>query len=80
MSKPKILLLSAYHAQSHHYWAEQLLSLQAFDWLPGWVISFGLPILPYLIPIVVLALISADATMIRRNAPASLGRSFAPSR
>ena len=39
MSKPKILLLSAYHAQSHHYWAEQLLSLQAFDWqllsLPG---------------------------------------------
>ena len=56
------------------------LRLQAFDWLPGWVISFGLPILPYLIPIVVLALISADATMIRRNAPASLGRSFAPSR
>ena len=55
------------------------LRLQVFNWLPGWIISFGLPILPYLIPIIVLALISADAAMIRRNAPASLGRSFNPS-
>ena len=55
------------------------IRLQVFSWLPGWVVSFLLPILPYLIPIIVLTLISADATMIRRNAPASLGKSFTPS-
>jgi general nucleoside transport system permease protein len=37
-----------------------------------------LSMLPYLATIVVLAIISRDATAIRRNAPASLGRPFHP--
>jgi simple sugar transport system permease protein len=40
--------------------------------------SQWLAMLPYLATIVVLALISRDATMIRMNAPASLGRPFHP--
>jgi simple sugar transport system permease protein len=39
-----------------------------------------LSMLPYLATIVVLALISRDATMIRMNAPASLGRAYHPER
>jgi simple sugar transport system permease protein len=37
-----------------------------------------LAMLPYLATIVVLALISRDATTIRLNAPASLGKSYQP--
>lgn len=50
--------------------------LQLIDNMPGWFETLLLPSLPYLLPIVVLALISADATMIRRNAPGSLGKTF----
>ena len=50
--------------------------LQNVDGLPEWFVPLFLPILPYLVPIVVLALMSADATMIRRNAPACLGKTF----
>ena len=32
MSKPKILLISAYHAQSHDYWAQSLCRLESFEW------------------------------------------------
>ena len=52
--------------------------LQNVDGLPGWFVPLFLPVLPYLVPIVVLALISFDATMIRRNAPGSLGKTFEP--
>jgi len=34
--------------------------------------------LPYLATVVVLAIISRDATMIRLNAPASLGKTYHP--
>jgi simple sugar transport system permease protein len=37
-----------------------------------------LSMLPYVATIVVLAVISRDATVIRLNAPASLGRPFHP--
>ena len=53
--------------------------LQNVAGLPEWFVPLFLPILPYLVPIVVLALISFDATMIRRNAPGSLGKTFDPS-
>ena len=50
--------------------------LQLIDNMPGWFATLLLPSLPYLLPIIVLALISADALMIRRNAPGSLGKPF----
>lgn len=52
--------------------------MQGMDGLPGWVVTLLLPSLPYILPIVVLALISFDAKMIRRNAPGSLGKPFEP--
>ena len=52
--------------------------LQNVAGLPDWFVPLLLPILPYLVPVVVLALISFDATMIRRNAPGSLGKTFEP--
>ena len=49
------------------------------DWLLAFVNSSHLlATLPYLATVVVLALISRDATKIRLNAPASLGRPFHP--
>ncbi len=50
--------------------------LQNVDGLPNWFVPLFLPTLPYVIPILVLALISFDTTMIRRNAPGSLGKVF----
>ena len=50
--------------------------VQLIDGLPGWVDTLLLPGLPYILPIIVLALISWDANMIRRNQPGSLGQSF----
>ena len=49
------------------------------DWLLGFLKSSHLlATLPYLATVVVLAMISRDATKIRLNAPASLGRPFHP--
>ena len=49
------------------------------DWLLAFINSSHLlATLPYLATVVVLALISRDATKIRLNAPASLGRPFHP--
>ena len=50
--------------------------LQLIDHMPGWFATLLLPSLPYILPIIVLTLISMDATMIRRNAPGSLGKPF----
>ncbi len=41
-------------------------------------VSYFLTALPYIVPVVVLVLISRNPVMIRRNAPASLGQSFEP--
>ena len=51
--------------------------------LGDWILTFIksshlLATLPYLATVIVLALISRDATKIRLNAPASLGRPFHP--
>ena len=54
------------------------LRLQTLAGLPSWFVPWLLPSLPYLIPIIVLTLISLDARVIRRNAPASLGKLFEP--
>lgn len=49
------------------------------DWLLAFISSSHLlATLPYLATVIVLALISRDATKIRLNAPASLGRPFHP--
>ena len=53
--------------------------LQNAGGLPDWFVPLFLPILPYLVPVIVLTLISFDALMIRRNAPGSLGKTFEPS-
>ena len=50
--------------------------VQLIDGLPGWVDTLLLPSLPYILHIVVLAAISWDARMIRRNQPGSLGQTF----
>jgi len=41
-------------------------------------LSYFLTALPYIVPVVVLVLISRNPVMIRRNAPASLGQAFEP--
>ena len=41
-------------------------------------LSYLLTALPYIVPVVVLVLISRNPVMIRRNAPASLGQAFEP--
>jgi simple sugar transport system permease protein len=54
-----------------------LAQFQAQAWgvaVPSQVLSM----LPYVATVIVLALISRDATMIRLNAPASLGKPFRP--
>ena len=41
-------------------------------------LSYFLTALPYIVPVVVLVMISRNPVMIRRNAPASLGQTFEP--
>ncbi len=55
------------------------LRLQSLEWMPSWGVQFVLPSLPYLVPVLVLVIISRNAAMIRANQPGSLAQPFNPS-
>lgn len=54
------------------------LRLQSLEWMPSWGVQFVLPSLPYLVPILVLVIISRNPAMIRANQPGSLAQHFTP--
>ncbi len=55
------------------------LRLQTMGWMPSWGVQFILPSLPYLVPVLVLVIISRNSAMIRANQPGSLAEPFSPS-